>query len=214
MDNSAGNVPKDCPKSYKFQGSTDGTNFEDILTVTDQDPCVADAILTKSFANQKSFKFYRFLVLDVPGRDTAKYVIMRDLRFFGNDDSIPCSTGNLATGMVSFQLCRNKSIQKVEPRIQIVCPPSYPQVEPQVPHLKSLLIPLRLRGLQAQPNHGIARKECLSQSATLFQRLRWLAPLAFCLVPTILRAMQFRIAPRTSMFLELTHLITQSYSSK
>ena len=102
MDNSAGNVPKDCPKSYKFEGSNDGTSFETILSVTDQEPCVADAILTKSFANEKAYKFYRFMVLDVPGRSNAKYVILRDLRFFGNDDSIPCSMGNLATGKLGF----------------------------------------------------------------------------------------------------------------
>ena len=98
MDNSAGNVPKDCPKSYKFEGSNDDTNWETILSVTDQDPCVAGAILTKSFNNNKKFKYYRFMVLDVPGRTNTKFVILRDLRFFGNDDSIPCSTGNLATG--------------------------------------------------------------------------------------------------------------------
>ena len=46
------------------------------------------------------------MVLDVPGRVTNdKYVILRDLRFFGNDDSIPCSKGNLATGEnLSFTL--------------------------------------------------------------------------------------------------------------
>ena len=98
MDNSAGNVPKDCPRSYKFEGSNDAVNFETILSVTNQDPCVAGAILTKTFSNSKAFKYYRFMVLDVPGRENAKYAILRDLRFFGNDDAIPCTTSNLATG--------------------------------------------------------------------------------------------------------------------
>ena len=108
MDNSAGNVPRDCPSSFRFEGSHDGTAFETILSVENQDPCVAEAILTKSFANDEAFRFYRFTVLDVPGRaanlrtlaqqQNAKYVIIRDLRFFGNNDSIPCSSSNIATG--------------------------------------------------------------------------------------------------------------------
>ena len=88
LDNSAGNVKRDCPKSYKFQGSNDGLTFETLLFVEDQ-VCVPGATISKSFNNINEYKFYRFLVLEVPGRTNGHhFAIMRELRFFGNDRAI------------------------------------------------------------------------------------------------------------------------------
>ena len=83
-DNSIGNAPRDFPKSFKFEGSYDGTTFENILSVDDQ-ACVPGTIVTKSFANKKAFKFYRLQFLDVPGRlNGQKFVVIRNVKFFGN----------------------------------------------------------------------------------------------------------------------------------
>ena len=84
-DNSGGNTPRDCPKSYKFEGSNNGITFETIFSVHDDQACVPGVIVTKSFVNEKAFKFYRLFFLDVPGRNNGKkFVVLGDVQFFGH----------------------------------------------------------------------------------------------------------------------------------
>ena len=74
----------DTPKSYKFEGSYDGITFEMIFSLDDQVGSPG-TIMTKSFANEKSFKFYRLMFLEVPGRSNGnKFVVLADVNFFGN----------------------------------------------------------------------------------------------------------------------------------
>ena len=54
------------------------------------------------FDNDKAFKFYRFMAVDVPGRwarsGRVKYVVLRSVHLFGKDSSIPCFAGETAQG--------------------------------------------------------------------------------------------------------------------
>merc|ERR1712212_709865 len=113
-DNSAGNTPRDCPKSYRFEGSNDGITFEIIMSVHDDQACVPGTIVTKSFVNEKAFKFYRLFFLDVPGRNNGnKYVVLGDVQFFGHLAGV---TENMGKGP---QFVDNlKSIIDTHPRLK------------------------------------------------------------------------------------------------
>ena len=78
------NARFDCPSSYKFEGSDDGVRFETILFVEKEATCIDGTRIKKSFLNDKAFKHYRLMILDVPpGRgNKKKFVVIRDLRFY------------------------------------------------------------------------------------------------------------------------------------
>jgi len=96
------NAPRDCPKSFVFEGSNDAKTFTPLLTVKDLDVdtlCKPNRTMTECFHNNKLFKYYRFYVNDVKGRENGnKWTVISDLQFFGNNDnneceSYPCQNG-------------------------------------------------------------------------------------------------------------------------
>ena len=73
----------DCPKSYRIEGSDDGSVFHKLLSVEDQ-KCKKAVRMTQVVNNQRAFKFYRLTVFDAPGRkDGRKFGIIRDLKLLG-----------------------------------------------------------------------------------------------------------------------------------
>jgi len=76
-------VTADCPRSYKIEGSNDGSNFHTLLSVKGQ-KCQKNVRITQTVNNQRAFKFYRFTVVDVLGRKNGnKFGVIRDLKLFG-----------------------------------------------------------------------------------------------------------------------------------
>jgi len=76
-------VIADCPRSYKIQGSDDGSNFHTLLSVKGQ-KCQKNVRITQTVNNQRAFKFYRLTVVDVLGRKNGnKFGVIRDLKLFG-----------------------------------------------------------------------------------------------------------------------------------
>jgi len=77
-------VTADCPRSYKIEGSNDGSNFHTLLSVKGQ-ACPVKGRITQIIDNQRAFKFFRFTVVDVLGRKNGnKFGVIRDLKLFGN----------------------------------------------------------------------------------------------------------------------------------
>ena len=82
-----GNAAKDCPKSFVFEGSNDAKTFTPLLTIENLDvdtQCKPEHTMTKYFPNDKLFKYYRFKVNDVKGRENGdKWAVISNLQFFG-----------------------------------------------------------------------------------------------------------------------------------
>jgi len=94
IDNSGGNTPRDCPKSFRFEGSNDNDNFDTLLEYEDFDVdrnCKAEVKITLPIPEDrvKAYKFYRFFVVDVRGRTQSqgqKYAVFGNIRFFSIND--------------------------------------------------------------------------------------------------------------------------------
>ena len=79
------NLKPDCPRSYKIQGSDDGSKFHTLLLVRGQ-KCSKNVRITQYIdsLNQRAFRFYRLTVLEVLGRKNGnKFGVIRDLKLFG-----------------------------------------------------------------------------------------------------------------------------------
>ena len=75
----------DCPKSFRFEGSNDGEKFTTLFLVSLEETCTPKMSLVHSFINRESYKYYRFMVLDVPGRANGhKFVVIGNVKFFGH----------------------------------------------------------------------------------------------------------------------------------
>lgn len=77
IDNSIGNAPKDCPKSYTIQGSNNNAYWYNIAEIKDAQECVHNKEISGALNNLNEFLTYRILVNDVPGKsiliDKLKY---------------------------------------------------------------------------------------------------------------------------------------------
>ena len=82
-DNAEGNVRRDCPQSWTFDGSNDGTNWESLRYIPLEVPCAENVKIQQAVPNQKPFRMYRIRTLQVPGRPSGnRFVVLRDVQMF------------------------------------------------------------------------------------------------------------------------------------
>jgi len=83
---------KDCPKSYRFEGSRDNVTFKPLLEMHDVNVdyvCKSGQAITKLIPQEKveKFQFYRLWIEDVRGRTNGhKFAVLGSLQFFSYDD--------------------------------------------------------------------------------------------------------------------------------
>ena len=81
----------DCPTDYTFEGSNSkqfNTSSVLLLNITNHPACIPGKVVTQPFKNEKSFKYYRLNIIDVPGRPTStqKFAVISDVRFYGQEN--------------------------------------------------------------------------------------------------------------------------------
>ena len=89
-DNAEGNVRRDCPQSWTFDGSNDGTNWENLRYIPVEVPCSYNVKIQQAIPNQKPFRMYRIRTLQVPGRPSGnRFVVLRDVQMFETTTTVP-----------------------------------------------------------------------------------------------------------------------------
>jgi len=94
------NRVRDCPKSYRFEGSNDNVTFTPLFTMVDENisaVCYSGETIAQFIPENKvePFKFYRFFVVDVKGRGNGnKYATFGNLQFFSFNDANPIAGAN------------------------------------------------------------------------------------------------------------------------
>jgi len=80
-------VDKDCPRSWKLEGSDDGANWVNLLNVPAEVTCEQNVRITRAIPIPKPFRMYKFETSKVDGRYLGTkyekhYVTIRDVRMF------------------------------------------------------------------------------------------------------------------------------------
>ena len=101
-DNAEGNVQKDCPQSWTFDGSNDGTNWENLLYIPTEVPCAENVKIQQAIPKQKPFRMYRIRTLQVPGRLSGnRFVVLRDVQMFETTATVPTVSTQATVSTIS-----------------------------------------------------------------------------------------------------------------
>ena len=89
-DNAEGNVQRDCPQSWTFDGSNDGTNWENLRYIPSEVPCAENVMIEQAIPNQRPFRMYRIRTLQVPGRPSGnRFVVLRNVQMYETTTTFP-----------------------------------------------------------------------------------------------------------------------------
>ena len=89
-DNAEGNVRRDCPQSWTFDGSNDGNIWETLRYIPLEVPCAENVRIQQAIPIQKPFRMYRIRTQQVPGRPSGnRFVVLRDVQMFEATKPVP-----------------------------------------------------------------------------------------------------------------------------